>query len=110
MSPVERLLAELPDARKVGDAWSAKCPAHEDRRASLSIGEGDDGRALVHCHAGCDPAGICAAVRLSLAELMPPRGPEAGWESAPAEAVYRRMDSQSQGGSDGSITTCALEN
>ncbi len=72
MSPVGRLLAKLPDARHTGDRWSAKCPAHEDRRASLSIGEGDDGRALVHCHAGCEPAAICTAVGLRLADLMPP--------------------------------------
>ena len=44
MTPVERLLAKLPDARRAGKGWSARCPAHEDRRASLSIGEGEDGR------------------------------------------------------------------
>jgi len=71
MTPVERLLSKLPDAKEAGKGWSARCPAHEDRRASLSICEGNDGRALIHCHAGCTPDAICAAVGLSLADLMP---------------------------------------
>jgi putative DNA primase/helicase len=41
-------------AKKNGAGWLAKCPAHDDNRASLSIGEGRDGRVLVRCHAGCD--------------------------------------------------------
>ena len=63
-TPVDRLLAKLPDAKQAGKGWSARCPAHEDGRASLSIAEGDDGRALVHCHAGCTADAICAAVGL----------------------------------------------
>lgn len=36
----------------------ARCPVHEDRNPSLSVCDGDDGRLLVHCHAGCDGAEI----------------------------------------------------
>ena len=72
MTPVERLLAKLPDAKHAGKGWSARCPAHEDRRASLSVAEGDDGRALVKCHTGCKLDAICAAVGLRVADLMPP--------------------------------------
>ena len=68
-TPVERILAKLPDAKQSGKGWSAHCPAHEDRRASLSIAEGDDGRALVKCHAGCKADAICAAVGLTVAGL-----------------------------------------
>ena len=71
MTPVERLLAKLPDAKQAGKGWSARCPAHEDRRASLSIGEGEDGRALVKCHAGCTVEKVCAAIDLRVADLMP---------------------------------------
>ena len=73
MTPIERLLAKLPDAQKTATGWSARCRAHEDRRASLSIAEGDDGRALVNCHAGCEPSVVVAALALTLADLMPPR-------------------------------------
>ncbi|MCC7409044.1 MAG: DUF3987 domain-containing protein, partial [Phycisphaeraceae bacterium] len=51
--------------------WMARCPAHEDRKPSLSIGEGDDGRALLHCHAGCEAGQVVAAIGLDLADLMP---------------------------------------
>ena len=71
MMPVDRLLARLPDAKRAGKAWAACCPAHDDQRASLSIAEGDDGRALVKCHAGCSVDKICAAVGLSVLDLMP---------------------------------------
>src|SRR5262249_4437194 len=53
MTPVERLLVKFPGAKTSGNGWSVRCPAHRDRHASLSIAEGDDGRALVKCHAGC---------------------------------------------------------
>lgn len=71
MTPVERLLSKLPDAKQAGKGWSARCPAHEDRRASLSVGEGEDGRALVKCHAGCTFNAICGAVGLRVVDLMP---------------------------------------
>ena len=71
MTPVERLLSLLPDVKQAGKGWSARCPAHEDRRASLSIAEGNDGRALVMCHAGCKLDAICAAVGLRISDLMP---------------------------------------
>ena len=71
-TPVERLLSKLSGVKKTGKGWLARCPAHEDRRPSLSVSEGDDGRALVKCHAGCKVDEICTAVGLRLADLMPP--------------------------------------
>ena len=38
-----------------------RCPAHEDRQASLSWRLASDGRALLHCFSGCDFASIVAA-------------------------------------------------
>lgn len=76
MTPVEMLLGKLPGATKSGSGWSARCPAHDDRKASLSVGEGDDGRALVKCHAGCALKAIVAALGLTVRDLMPPgKGP-----------------------------------
>jgi hypothetical protein len=73
MTPLETLLARLQGAKKTGNGWSARCPAHGDRRASLSIAQGKDGTALVKCHAGCDTSAILAAVGLKLADLFPPK-------------------------------------
>ena len=60
MTPTERILSALTDRncnpKRNGKGWSARCPAHDDRRPSLSVSEGDDGRALVFCQAGCATA------------------------------------------------------
>ena len=48
--------------------------AHEDRQSNLSIAEGDDGRVLIHCHAGCTVDEICAALDLSAPDLVPSDG------------------------------------
>jgi len=80
MTPVDSILSKLPDARPNGNGWVARCPAHDDRRASLSISIGDDDRVLLHCHAGCTPGDVVGAMELKLADLMPgdsgkPRAP-----------------------------------
>lgn len=46
-----------------GGRGTACCPAHDDRRPSLSLTDGTDGRLLLHCHAGCSFADIQAALR-----------------------------------------------
>ncbi|MCG2659470.1 MAG: AAA family ATPase [Kiritimatiellae bacterium] len=64
-------LAQRLNARKNGNGWTAKCPAHDDTNPSLSISEGRDGRILLHCHAGCTTETIVAAMGLCMADLMP---------------------------------------
>jgi 5S rRNA maturation endonuclease (ribonuclease M5) len=51
----------------------AKCPGHDDRKPSLSLSDGEDGRALLHCHAGCEPATILKALGLETRDLFPER-------------------------------------
>jgi hypothetical protein len=55
---------------KTGHQWLVKCPSHEDRKASLAIREGEDGRIVVHCHAGCEVADIVAALGLQMKNLF----------------------------------------
>jgi len=41
----------------------AHCPAHDDRNPSLSIRDGNNGKPLLHCFAGCSPEAVIAALR-----------------------------------------------
>jgi hypothetical protein len=56
-------IAKALGGRKYSGGWTARCPAHDDRNPSLSISDGDDGKTLVHCHAGCDQADVIDALR-----------------------------------------------
>lgn len=71
----ETVLAKLRDrehtVRPSRMGWSAKCPAHDDRNPSLSIGTGRDGRCLLKCHAGCETEAIVAELGLGMKDLMP---------------------------------------
>lgn len=44
--------------------WQALCPAHDDKNPSLSVTEGEGGRVLLHCHAGCSYEAITTALGL----------------------------------------------
>ena len=46
-------IAKALGGRKAGGGWTARCPSHDDHEPSLSIRDGDDGKVLVRCHAGC---------------------------------------------------------
>ncbi|MBE2189013.1 MAG: hypothetical protein IAE98_06050 [Candidatus Kapabacteria bacterium] len=48
----------------------AVCPAHDDGTASLTISESNDGKILLHCHAGCDTKSILDAVGLTFKDLF----------------------------------------
>jgi hypothetical protein len=72
-TPLARVLERLPGVRQTGAGYSAHCPAHDDRSASLSVTDGDDGRVLLHCHAGCAVEAIVAAMGLEVRDLFPPR-------------------------------------
>ncbi len=76
-TPVARVLAALRahglDPKPSGDGHACRCPTHDDRTPSLSIGQGEDERALLHCHRGCPTEGIASAIGLTMADLMPPR-------------------------------------
>ena len=57
------VIARALGGRKIGSAWMARCPAHEDREPSLSIDDAKSGKVLVRCHAGCDQRDVIAALR-----------------------------------------------
>ena len=69
---VHDLLATLQKTKQTGPRrWIACCPAHQDRRPSLTITEKDDGMVLIKCWAGCGAADILAAAGLEFDALYP---------------------------------------
>jgi putative DNA primase/helicase len=56
-------IAKALCGRRAGAVWMARCPAHDDREPSLSIRDGDQGRVLIHCFAGCDQRDVIATLR-----------------------------------------------
>ncbi len=104
LAPIERVLDALaaagdpPKPTRTGE-YSARCPAHPDRDPSLTVREGDDGKVLLHCFAGCAPESIAAALCLEMRDLFPdsaehePR-PVAALATKPVRYEYRNEDGQ----------------
>jgi len=88
---VERLVDALDAAecrpRRSGQGWLSLCPAHDDASPSLSIREGDDARALVHCFAGCTAGAVMAAVGLDIGALFDRRQEEPAPRPRPSAAA-----------------------
>ncbi len=73
------LLARLDGVRSTGPGrWTARCPVHEDRRASLSIRLTDDGRTLLYDFGGCRTEEILRARGLDWGALFPDRDQGSG--------------------------------
>lgn len=68
---IETLLSRLTQVKGRNGSWIACCPAHEDRRPSMSIRD-DGGKILIHCFAGCEVESILGVVGMDLTDLFPP--------------------------------------
>src|SRR5438128_7495432 len=66
----DTIVGRLKGMRRIGGGWIALCPAHDDHDPSLSITVGEDGRTLLHCHAGCSAESIVGALGIQLADLF----------------------------------------
>lgn len=81
---------DLIKSRSYDDTISALCPGHEDNTASLSLREGDAGKALLFCHAGCDIRDVVEALDLSMSDLFQ------GSDSGAVVATYVYQDEEGQ--------------
>jgi hypothetical protein len=70
----EQFIKRLDKVRPCGDGWEARCPAHEDNRASLTIGNGDNGSVVFHCQTGCKQGDVVRALGLKMRDLFPRKG------------------------------------
>ena len=62
------------------------CPAHDDREASLSIAQAQDGTILLKCFAGCQITEITRALGISVSDLFPKKKP------APTRKKHKPVD------------------
>lgn len=56
-------ISDILHGKPSAEGYKARCPAHDDQHASLSIGTGDDGKLLLKCHAGCEYVDIKHALK-----------------------------------------------
>jgi phage/plasmid primase-like uncharacterized protein len=84
-------IAKALGGRKAGGSWITRCPAHDDREPSLSISTGDQGKVLVHCHAGCAQAAVVEALKVR--GLWPGRDAHQRlYRPAPAPEPHRKAN------------------
>ena len=70
---VDAFVSQLDGVKRSGNGWEARCPAHDDKRASLSIKAGDKAVVLM-CHAGCDTKSVVSAMGLQMRDLFNENG------------------------------------
>jgi hypothetical protein len=96
--PVEKVLDRLEGVIESNGSWKALCPAHADHEPSLSISEGDDGRALLKCFAGCTNPEVVAALDFDMSDLFVQRN------------GYRKKFVSTPPKTDATVQSCNLEN
>jgi hypothetical protein len=87
------VLRVLDGVRGGHGQWTAKCPAHDDGHASLSITE-KRGMVLWKCQAGCDQKDVTAAIagKLGIATNGASNGTGASDKKLVATYTYRNAD------------------
>ena len=85
----QEVVGKLSHVEEASDGnWKARCPAHDDKTASLSLKVArDDGRLLVTCHAGCSFQEIASALGVLPRQFFNQQE-GAGVRTTQAETVY----------------------
>jgi len=84
MLNTEEIINRFQNPRKSGRGWIVQCPAHDDRKNSLSLTE-SNGKLLVKCQAGCATESVINAVGLQWRDLFTDSG-----NGKPQDAVIQR--------------------
>ncbi len=65
----DEILSYFQVKRRYQDKAQCKCPAHDDKQASLTVTSGRDST-LIHCHAGCSIENVLSAAGLKKYDLF----------------------------------------
>ena len=102
MNAYEAILERLGEAvvRRNGNQAKARCPIHDDRRASLSIGVGTKGDpcAVLCCQAGCETEAVLAAMGLEAGALY-----DSWWEPSRNGSSWDPVAVYSYANEDGEV-------
>ncbi len=115
MRPVHKILERAEGVRKAGSGWLVRCPLPDhgqgrgDRNPSVSVSEGDDGRALVKCKAGCETEAIVAAWGLSMSDLFQSRNELTGGNVARPRAGGKIVSGYTPCDDAATLQRCTLE-
>ena len=67
---IDKIIAGLSACKKTSqNTYQAQCPAHNDKKPSLTITDTGD-KILLHCHAGCDTLDILNKLGLTEKDLF----------------------------------------
>lgn len=70
---IHQFLALFSTVKQTRKGWDVCCPSHDDQSPSLGIMEGDGGRIVLNCFAGCSVESICQSLGLTVADLFQDR-------------------------------------
>lgn len=88
----------ITGSANVGKLW--QCPSHSDSYPSMSVEKGDDGKALIYCHAGCTYDEVCSSLGLSSHLLFEehPWNPLKVYQANPTKPQFSRISYAGRGG------------
>lgn len=104
MIDMQTFLSNFQSVKKISGGYMVKCPCHNDKTASLSVGMGEKGIVL-HCMAGCDSSDIVRALGLTWRDLCTDEV-QREWQTAhPAGAAKTQQKAQKSTKPAAEITT-----
>ncbi|MBD5521222.1 MAG: hypothetical protein HDR03_08395 [Lachnospiraceae bacterium] len=65
----DEILTYFQVNKRYQDKAQCKCPAHDDKQASLTVTKGHDS-VLIHCHANCSIENVLSAAGLKMSDLF----------------------------------------
>lgn len=62
---LDEIILRLENVRSSGNGYTSRCPAHDDRKNSLAVSEGESGKLLLKCFSGCSFQTIITALGIA---------------------------------------------
>lgn len=70
----EQFLGKFEKVKLTKNGAEVRCPAHDDKQASLGVARSRDGGIVLKCFAGCDSKDVVAALGLTMKDLFAKNG------------------------------------